>query len=66
MPNWLAAVHDAYAAYIPYYSQGIGWLIPVLLVVAVTGIIAVVSNKASTTISTVSSNENRKRKRKFK
>ncbi len=59
MPNWLTAIHDAYAAYIPYYSEGIGWLVPVLIVTVVTGVVAVISNKASTNSSTVTSNETR-------
>lgn len=40
LPGWLESVNDFYTAYIPYYSQGIGWLVPVLAVMLVCGIIA--------------------------
>ena len=59
MPYWLTIVDDGYAAYIPYYSQGVGWLVPVLVVVTITGIVSVVSKKASTDSSTIIPRENR-------
>ena len=49
MPGWLVAIDDAYAAFIPYYSEGIGWLIPVLIVTAVTATITLVSHKVTST-----------------
>ncbi|PIC80370.1 branched-chain amino acid transport system II carrier protein [Sporosarcina sp. P18a] len=45
MPNWLETVEEAYTAYIPYYTEGVGWLVPVLIVTVVTAIVAVVHNK---------------------
>ena len=52
MPNWLEALHDTYTVYIPYYTEGIGWLVPVLIVTVVTAIIALVSNKKAVNIQT--------------
>ncbi|PIC65189.1 branched-chain amino acid transport system II carrier protein [Sporosarcina sp. P13] len=45
MPNWLAFIQELYVDFIPYYEQGIGWLIPVLLVTFITALPAVLFNK---------------------
>ncbi|WP_153730717.1 branched-chain amino acid transport system II carrier protein [Sporosarcina obsidiansis] len=47
VPSWLTAVNEAYKTYIPYYEQGIGWLVPVLIVIVITGSISVLSNKST-------------------
>ncbi|RDW19005.1 branched-chain amino acid transport system II carrier protein [Oceanobacillus arenosus] len=38
--NWLSPIIDLYETYLPLYKQGLGWLLPALAVIAVTGIIA--------------------------
>ncbi|ARK23821.1 branched-chain amino acid transport system II carrier protein [Sporosarcina sp. P37] len=57
MPNWLIAADELYETYIPYYSEGIGWLIPVLLVTAATGFAAVLSNKGMGNTGVIASNK---------
>lgn len=39
-PGWLQAIIDFYASSLPLYADGLGWLLPALIVIAVTGIIA--------------------------
>ncbi|MBT2571358.1 branched-chain amino acid transport system II carrier protein [Planococcus sp. ISL-110] len=39
-PVWLQAIVDFYAAALPLYSNGLGWLLPALIVIAITTIIA--------------------------
>ncbi|OCA91752.1 branched-chain amino acid transport system II carrier protein [Pseudobacillus wudalianchiensis] len=38
--NWVKAVVAFYEQVLPLYSQGLGWLLPVLIVILITGIIA--------------------------
>ena len=57
MPNWLETVQEAYTAYIPYYTEGIGWLVPVLIVIVVTAIVAIVNNKRAQSVQVISTNE---------
>lgn len=52
MPNWLVTVDDIYTAYIPYYAQGIGWLVPVLIVTVITALAVALSNKEAVNIQT--------------
>ncbi|TWT02506.1 branched-chain amino acid transport system II carrier protein [Planomicrobium sp. CPCC 101079] len=39
-PAWLQAIIDFYASVLPFYNSGLGWFLPVLIVIAVTGVIA--------------------------
>ncbi|MGK7378734.1 branched-chain amino acid transport system II carrier protein [Planococcus sp. 1R117A] len=39
-PSWLQAIVDFYAASLPLYADGLGWLLPAVIVIAVTGLIA--------------------------
>src|SRR5699024_11905076 len=32
-PTWLQMIIDAYHQYLPFYEEGLGWLIPVVVVV---------------------------------
>src|SRR5699024_2672746 len=32
-PTWLQMIIDAYSQYLPFYEEGLGWLIPVVVVV---------------------------------
>ncbi|VEF46883.1 branched-chain amino acid uptake carrier [Bacillus freudenreichii] len=44
--GWMAPIVDFYEKNLPMYAEGLGWLVPVLPVIVVTGIIArVISNK---------------------
>ncbi|TAA72174.1 branched-chain amino acid transport system II carrier protein [Planococcus salinarum] len=39
-PGWLQAVIDFYDAVLPLYSEGLGWLLPAIITILITGIIA--------------------------
>ncbi|MFC5604490.1 branched-chain amino acid transport system II carrier protein [Sporosarcina koreensis] len=39
-PNWLSGIVSFYEQVLPYYSEGLGWLLPVVIVMLFTGIIA--------------------------
>ncbi|GKW46496.1 branched-chain amino acid transport system II carrier protein [Planococcus sp. NCCP-2050] len=39
-PGWLQAIIDFYASSLPLYADGLGWLLPALIVIAITGVIA--------------------------
>lgn len=39
-PNWLNGIVNFYDTVLPYYSEGLGWLLPVAIVILVTGVIA--------------------------
>ncbi|WP_060210254.1 branched-chain amino acid transport system II carrier protein [Sporosarcina koreensis] len=39
-PNWLSNTVTFYDTILPYYSEGLGWLLPVVIVMLITGIIA--------------------------
>jgi len=39
-PGWLQAVIDFYDAILPLYSEGLGWLLPAVITILITGIIA--------------------------
>ncbi|GKV64750.1 MULTISPECIES: branched-chain amino acid transport system II carrier protein [unclassified Sporosarcina] len=47
LPAWISWINKMYTDYIPYYAEGIGWLVPVLIVTAVFGLSVVLSNKNS-------------------
>lgn len=53
-PSWLQSIVDFYAFVLPFYNEGLGWMLPALVVIAVTSIIAR-SRKA--TNATIVSNE---------
>ncbi|PSL40278.1 LIVCS family branched-chain amino acid:cation transporter [Planomicrobium soli] len=38
-PAWLQTIIDFYASVLPFYNSGLGWFLPVLIVIAVTGVI---------------------------
>ncbi|GHH99269.1 branched-chain amino acid transport system II carrier protein [Neobacillus kokaensis] len=42
--GWLAAVIDFYERALPLYNQGLGWVIPVLITIFITGFIARLGN----------------------
>ena len=39
-PNWLSGIVNFYDTVLPYYSEGLGWLLPVVIVILITGVIA--------------------------
>lgn len=39
-PSWLQSIIDFYAAVLPMYNNGLGWLLPALIVIAITTFIA--------------------------
>ncbi len=39
-PNWLNGIVNFYDTVLPYYSEGLGWLLPVAIVILITGVIA--------------------------
>lgn len=39
-PNWLSNIVAFYDNILPYYSEGLGWLLPVVIIMLITGIIA--------------------------
>lgn len=39
-PTWLSAIVDFYDKVLPLYTEGLGWLLPVLIVMVITTIIA--------------------------
>ncbi|MFS0689186.1 branched-chain amino acid transport system II carrier protein [Sporosarcina sp. 179-K 8C2 HS] len=39
-PNWLSGIIAFYDRALPLYSEGLGWLLPVVIVILITGIIA--------------------------
>ncbi|WP_432357981.1 branched-chain amino acid transport system II carrier protein [Sporosarcina sp. UB5] len=39
-PNWLTSIVGFYNQVLPLYSDGLGWLLPVVIVIVITGIIA--------------------------
>lgn len=44
-PDWLQGIIDFYADILPLYSEGLGWLLPALAAILITGIIARFSSK---------------------
>jgi LIVCS family branched-chain amino acid:cation transporter len=40
--EWMKPIISFYESYLPFYSQGLGWLIPALIVMVITGILAYV------------------------
>lgn len=40
--NWMKPIIQLYQSYLPFYSQGLGWLVPVLIVMVITGLLAYV------------------------
>jgi len=47
-PAWLQAIVDFYDSILPLYSEGLGWLLPALATIAITGIIARFTSGEST------------------
>ncbi|MDN7243081.1 branched-chain amino acid transport system II carrier protein [Planococcus sp. N028] len=47
-PGWLQAIVDFYASVLPLYNNGLGWFVPVIIVIAITGVIANVRRGTST------------------
>lgn len=45
LPNGFVVLEEWYIRFIPYYDQGIGWLVPVLLVTIITACITNVTHK---------------------
>lgn len=39
-PSWLQSIIDFYTAVLPLYNNGLGWLLPALIVIAITTVIA--------------------------
>lgn len=39
-PSWLSNIVNFYDTILPFYSEGLGWLLPVVIVMLITGIIA--------------------------
>lgn len=39
-PNWLSSIVSFYSDVLPFYSEGLGWLLPVVVVMIITGIIS--------------------------
>ncbi|WP_075618723.1 branched-chain amino acid transport system II carrier protein [Paenisporosarcina indica] len=37
--DWMKPIISFYEAYLPLYDQGLGWLVPVLIVIVITGIL---------------------------
>ncbi|RDW16207.1 branched-chain amino acid transport system II carrier protein [Oceanobacillus chungangensis] len=46
--NWLSPIIDFYETYLPLYKQGLGWLLPALIVIVITGIIARIQHSGAT------------------
>lgn len=44
-PGWLQAVIDFYESILPLYTEGLGWLLPAVITILITGIIARFSSK---------------------
>ncbi|ANU09131.1 branched-chain amino acid transporter [Planococcus antarcticus DSM 14505] len=53
-PGWLQSIIDFYAETLPLYSNGLGWLLPALIVIAITTIIA--RSKKNVKVQTVQHN----------
>lgn len=47
-PAWLQAIIDFYASVLPLYNDGLGWLLPAVIVIAVTAVIARSKKSVST------------------
>lgn len=43
-PNWLQPIVTFYENNLPLYTQGLGWLLPVVIVMVITGVIARLTN----------------------
>ncbi|MDN4606962.1 branched-chain amino acid transport system II carrier protein [Sporosarcina highlanderae] len=41
-PNWLTSIDSFYNTVLPFYSDGLGWVLPVLVVMIFTGLIALI------------------------
>lgn len=39
-PSWLQSIIDFYASVLPLYEEGLGWMLPALIVLAITTVIA--------------------------
>ncbi|WP_213424012.1 branched-chain amino acid transport system II carrier protein [Bhargavaea massiliensis] len=46
---WLQPIVDFYTAHLPFYTDGLGWLIPVVTVMVLTGVIARATGTAANT-----------------
>ncbi|TWT24891.1 branched-chain amino acid transport system II carrier protein [Planomicrobium sp. CPCC 101110] len=38
-PSWLQAIIDFYASVLPFYNSGLGWFLPIVIVIAITSVI---------------------------
>jgi len=45
--GWMKPIVAFYESYLPLYSQGLGWLVPVLIVMLITGLLAHVRKSSS-------------------
>lgn len=50
-PAWLQAVIDTYSTILPLYNEGLGWLLPAIATIIITGII--VPNKKTASVQAV-------------
>lgn len=53
-PQWLQSIIDFYANLLPLYSNGLGWLLPAIIVIAITTVIA--RSKKNVTVQAVQDN----------
>ena len=53
-PSWLQSIIDFYTAVLPLYNNGLGWLLPALIVIAITTVIA--RNKKHVKVQTAQHN----------
>lgn len=49
-PSWLQAIIDTYSSILPMYDQGLGWLLPAIAAIVITGLI--VSSKKGAVVQT--------------
>lgn len=47
-PAWLQAIIDFYTDMIPFYTSGLGWFLPAIIVIVITGAIANIKKGTST------------------
>jgi branched-chain amino acid:cation transporter, LIVCS family len=49
--GWMAPIVSFYERVLPFYSEGLGWLLPVLVVMLVTGVVARLQKTSSVNVS---------------
>lgn len=57
-PGWFQSIVTFLDENLPLYSQGLGWVLPVLIVMVITGVIARITNASSVTVSGKEANAN--------